>query len=434
MNFKKPENENYCGTVIKINNLIDLSNCDNIQGTNIFGNHVIISNDVKIGDIGVFFFVETQLSAEYASNNNLFRHKKLNKNTSVKGYIEDNRRIKAITMRQNKSCGLFIPLKSFSSYCDIKYFKIGDSFDEIKGVKICNKFIIKRLKTKSLNPKKKKYIKKSKIIQGQFNFHKDTLQLGKNIHTIKENDFISISYKLHGTSAITSKVLCKKKLNYFYKLLKLFRINIVDKMYDNLYSSRRIVKNDSMNPKHIKHFYDVDIWGVANNQLKEFLDDGMTIYSEIVGYLPSGKMIQKHYDYGCSPNTYDIYIYRITYTNPTGNIFEFSYKQIIDWCKERNLKYVPEIYYGKAIDFFNENKNILKSDKEVQFSIDLLEILIKKYLEKDCWMSKNKVPAEGIVVRKECNHFKAFKLKSFRFLQKETENLNKGFIDIEEEN
>lgn len=433
MKFKKPENENYCGTIIKINNLIDLPNCDNIQGTNIFGNHIIISNDVKIGDVGAFFPVETQLSIEYTSDNNLFRHNELNKYTFVRGYLEDNRRIKAIKMRQNKSCGLFMSLESFSSYCDIMDFKIGDSFDEIKGVKICNKFIIQRKKIKSLN-QNKQYIKKSKIIQGQFNFHKDTLQLGKNIHVIKENDFISISYKIHGTSAIISKVLCKKKLNYFYKLLKLFKINIVDKIYDNLYSSRKVVKNDDMNPKHIKHFYDIDIWGVVNNQLKEYLDDGMSIYVEIVGFLPSGKFIQKQYDYGCSPNTHDVYIYRITYTNPTGNIFEFSYKQIVDWCKERNLKYVPELYYGKAIDFFNENKNILKSGKELQFSRDLLEVLIEKYLEEDCWMCKNKVPAEGIVVRKECNDFKAFKLKSFRFLQKETKNLDKGVIDIEEEN
>ena len=433
MKFKKPENENYCGTIVKINNLIDLSNCDNIQGTNIFGNHVIISNDVKLEDVGVFFPAETQLSIEYASENNLFRHNELNKDTFVKGYIEDNRRIKAITMRQNKSCGLFMSLESLSSYCDIKDFNIGDSFDEIKGSKICNKFIIQRKKIKSLN-KNKQYVKKSKIIHGQFNFHKDTLQLGKNMHVIKENDFISISYKIHGTSAIISKVLCKKKLNYFYKLLKLFKINVVDKIYDNLYSSRKVIKNDDMNPKYIKHFYDIDIWGVVNNQLKEYLDDGMTIYAEIVGFLPSGKFIQKQYDYGCLPNTHDVYIYRITYTNPTGKVFEFSYKQIIDWCKERNLKHVLELYYGKAIDFFNENKHILKSDKKVQFSRDLLEVLIEKYLEEDCWMCKNKVPAEGIVVRKECNDFKAFKLKSFRLIQAHPSYGDAELIDIEEEN
>ena len=47
-------------------------------------------------------------------------------------------------------------------------------------------------------------------------------------------------------------------------------------------------------------------------------------------------------------------------------------------------------------------------------------------------MCTNKVPEEGIVVRKEslfsCD---AYKLKSFRFFEKESSDLDAGVVDIE---
>ena len=433
MKFKKPENLNYCATIIQIKKLITFSNCDNIQGALIFGNQVIVSIDVKVGDIGIFFPTETQLNEIYVSENNLYRHNELNKDNDKKGYLEDNRRIRTIRMRQNESCGLFMPLESLSFCYKIEKFKIGDTFDEINKIKICNKYIIKIKKTQGLG-NNKKYIKKSKLLDKQFKFHKDTLQLGKNMHKIKENTIIQISYKVHGTSVIISKVLCKKKLNYFYKFLKLIRIKIIDTIYDNLYSSRKVVKNDDMNPNNIKNFYNFDIWGIVNDQLKEYLNDGLTIYAEIVGYLPDGGHIQKGYDYGCKENTHSIYIYRITYTNITGTVFEFSTQQMREWCEGHNLQTVPELYYGKAIDFFKNNEDIIQTEYNLDFNRDLLEILIQKYLKNNCYICKNKVPVEGIVVRTEKNQFEAFKLKSFEFLKRETKQLDKGVIDIEEQN
>ena len=43
----------------------------------------------------------------------------------------------------------------------------------------------------------------------------------------------------------------------------------------------------------------------------------------------------------------------------------------------------------------------------------------------------NKVPEEGICVRKEGLVIEIFKLKSFRFLEKESKQLDKGEVDIE---
>lgn len=420
-----PVNENYCATITTIKTVFDLENCDNINGTVIFGDNIIIGKDTKVGDIGVYFPAETQLSIKYASDNNLHRHSELNVNKEKKGYLEDNRRIRTMKMRGNKSMGLFMPLSSLSFYVDINDLKDGDTFDEINGVPICNKYFVKK---KEYGSKKhgEKYVKKSRLIDNQFRFHTDTTQLGKNIHKIREDDIISITYKLHGTSGISSKVLCKKKLSLYQKFLKLIGADIITTEPYNLYSSRRVVKNDDMNVKMYPS--KDDIWKHANERLKDFLINGESIYYEIVGFMPDGSAIQKMkkpYDYGCKQGEFEIYIYRITYTSPDGKVFEFSTKQIQDWCNKMNLNAVPELYYGKACDLF---------EMEKWDSDEFLKRLGEKYLEKNCHMCNNKVPGEGIVVRVEKIDFEAYKFKSFAFKNAETKQLDKGVEDIEDNN
>lgn len=421
MKFNKPVNENYCANIVKIKTLIPLENCDNIQSTLIFGNRIIISKDVRVGDVGVFFPAETQLSYEYAYMNNLHRHTEHNLDKEKKGYLEDNRRIRTMKLRGNQSCGLFMPLSSLHSFIDdISDLKVGVCFDTIGDMPICNKYIVKRRMSQGGGSKKSKKPKVSKIIENQFRFHTDTAQFGKNSERFNSNDIISITYKLHGTSVVISKVQCKKKLNLIEKFLKFCRVNVVDKEYDNLYSSRKVVKNDELGSK-VSHYYNVDIWGMANDRLKDYLLDGMTLYAEIVGYLPNGTHIQKPYDYGEKEHEHGVYIYRITYTNPSGQVFEFSARQVQDWCRENNLKPVPQLYYGRVSDLFPD-----------KLGDDLTEALKEEFLEKDCFMCRNKLPAEGIVIRKEVNHFEAYKLKSFRFLERETKMMDKGEEDIEE--
>ena len=63
-----------------------------------------------------------------------------------------------------------------------------------------------------------------------------------------------------------------------------------------------------------------------------------------------------------------------------------------------------------------------------------LNTLKEKYNDKDCYMCNNKVPEEGIVIRKEGIEWEAFKLKSNKFYEYETKSLDSGQVDIEEEN
>ena len=61
-----------------------------------------------------------------------------------------------------------------------------------------------------------------------------------------------------------------------------------------------------------------------------------------------------------------------------------------------------------------------------------LELLIKEYLEKDDIYCNNKgLPDEGIVLSKRVDVFEGLKLKSFKFLRGESDELDKGGVDLE---
>ena len=71
-------NPNYCATIVAIDNVVELENCQNIQGTIIQGCHVIVSKDVKVGDIGIYFPVECSIKDIFLKDNNLYRDKARN--------------------------------------------------------------------------------------------------------------------------------------------------------------------------------------------------------------------------------------------------------------------------------------------------------------------------------------------------------------------
>lgn len=415
-------NQNYCGTVIEVKNIIPLDNCDNVVHCNIFGNLVIVSKDVKVGDIGVYFPPETQLMPEYLSSNNLYRHPELNKDKDKKGYFGDNGRIRTVKFRGHKSMGLFMPLDSLSYLGEVS-LEVGDEFNEIDDNEICKKYVVQKRVFGDSNKKKDRKPRESKIIDGQFRFHYETEQFGKNLHLFAPESIIHISKKVHGTSFVVGKNLCKKRINFVYKFMRFLGIPIIDKEYSMVYSSRKVIKNADLVEKKYQSYYKENIWETVANEIKDFMFNGMTVYGEIVGYLKNGRMIQKDYDYGCAEGTHRVYIYRITYTNDQGKVFEFSAKQVQDWCRMNGLNPVVELYYGRINNLFD-----LNSDSH--WHENLLEKLKEKYLEKDCDLCVNKVPDEGIVIRDETTN-SAFKLKSFRFYERETKILDSGKEDIE---
>ena len=94
------------------------------------------------------------------------------------------------------------------------------------------------------------------------------------------HNFFANGILIHNTSAIFAHVLCRKKLTFFEKVKKIFGVKVNELEYGDIFSSRSVIKNRYINP-NCGSFYSVDVWGWADDVIKPYLDDGMTIYSYI---------------------------------------------------------------------------------------------------------------------------------------------------------
>lgn len=437
MTLRPPKNENYCATIVEVKSINVLPNCDNLVSIGIFGNSVIVSKDTKVGDIGIFFPVETALSKEFLSKNNLYRHPELNEDTSKKGYFEDNGRVRAIKFRGAKSEGFFAPL-FFLDHFGPPDLQVGDEFDFIGSTKICEKYIVPVQSTPATGKRhNKKSIKISRLVENQFRLHYDTAQLAKNLARLDPDTYISISAKFHGTSWAVGNVLTKRKLTWRDKIARFFGAQVQETEYDIIFSSRNVIKNGYLSSSG-DGFYDFDIWKDIRDKIGNLLPKGISVYGEAVGYLPSGKWIQKGYHYGCKPKHYETYVYRVTYTNPEGKVIELDWPQLKQFCKDYGFHMVHEYYYGRVSDIphFDNTKVAFLLDPNA-WREGFLDFLKKssKYGMNDqmCKFCNNEVPSEGIVIR--IDHLKeseAYKLKNFRFLERESKDLDAGEVNIED--
>jgi hypothetical protein len=434
---------------------------DNLVKVTVFGNDVLTKKDADEDQLYLFFPAECVISAEYLSKNNEFRNNILNGDTNQRGYFEENGRVKAIKFKGVISTGYLAPLSTLrefytkrngvgivtandENYYNVSQLKVGDEFTTIDGVDICKKYIPKHIYTPGQGGKESRHNKKlkrfDKLVPNQFRFHQNTSHLAKNLHLFNPDDIIIITDKWHGTSAVFSNVLVNVDLGWYERIIlkvaeTLLGKKIARTKYDNIYASRSIVKNQYINKEQGGGYYGEDIWVIVNKELEGKVEQGVTLYGEIVGYLPSGKELQKGYDYGCisSPITplyeHKFLVYRITYTKPNGEVIEYSWNQIKEYCKKYSIEYVKELYFGAFRSMYDRHI----SGGLGTINEEVLKLLQEVYLEKDCPYCKNKVPAEGICVRIDGKStYSTFKLKSKRFLERETKSLDAGEISMED--
>lgn len=421
--------KNYVCSVVEIKEIFPIESADKIVRTIIFNNNVVISKNVKIGDKMLYFCSGTKLNVDFCKHNNLLTDEEQNRD-KVKGYISHKQfRVKAIKLKGIISDGILLPLNSLAFYFLPKErysLEIGDEFTELDDITICEKYFVP-IKNNGTENKQSKSVKISRLVENQFFLHNDTDNLRKNIDKISPEDIIGIHYKKHGTSVVIGNVLVKKQLNWIKKIISKF-VQVVDTEYDIVYSSRKVIKNGYLNTNP-NSYYSTDIWGDVKEEIKDKIPKNYTLYGEILGYEKSGSAIQKDYDYGCKQGEYKFYVYRITIVNPDGKLLELSDKQIEEFCEKNGLLYKDTfIYYGKAKDLFNSNYSDI-----IQWREELLKTLEINFNEKDCYICSNKVPEEGIILRKEnSEYYEAYKLKSKRFLLKESELQEQEITNLED--
>ena len=445
-------NPNYLAKIVSIQDFQKHPNADRLKLVNVDGFIVSVGIDTQPG-IFIYFPVECQISDWYLKVNNLYRDKTLNSDQeATPGFFDEKGRVKALKLRNFISEGLVMPLDSLYKVFEKEFIDqytdtfVNKEFDTVNDRLLVKKYVIKEY-VKGMKSARKVKRYDDTIVEGQFRYHPDTEQLKKNMFELSLNDTIQISDKWHGTSAIFCNLLTKRKLSILEKIKKFFKFNVQTTEYKKFCSSRTVVKDPDLNKSLGQGYYDVDIWNIGLDVIKPHLYPGMSIYCELIGYTPTGRMIQKNYDYGCEylPEKYDyskmsplemyidklfnIYIYRITNTDSDGKVTEFSPSQIKDWSGHFGFSCVHELYYGTIENYISKFEEVDTHNWHEQF----LKLLSSEYLEKKCKYCKHDVIAEGIVLRVDINNkFKAFKLKSLQFLGMESKALDNNEQGIEE--
>lgn len=423
--------ENYTATVVRLPPKQKVEGLDRLMKVTVFGNDVLVGKDSDENCLYLFFPAECVLSEDYLSRNNEYRHSEKNIDRSKTGFFEDSGRVKAIKFKGVISTGYLAPITSLPAEVHtvdglVTKLHAGDEFNVINGYALCKKYKPARMQASGNAESRfnKKLRRFDKLVANQFRFHVSTPPLAKCMNQIHPEDRLVITHKWHGTSAVFSNVLIKKELSWRGKLAQFLGIDVVTTAYDNLYSSRSVIKNQYINKEATAGYYNEDIWGIVNNEIKDKIEQGISLYGEIVGYLTTGKHIQHGYDYGCGENQHKFVVYRVTYTKPDGTVIEYNWDQLRAYCAKYQLETVKEIPFVGAD----------KLAKDEHWHENLLAQLQMTYLEEDCPFCHNKVPAEGIVLRVDNRDtFTAFKLKSKRFLERETKQIDAGTVDIEEE-
>lgn len=428
----------HVGYIVKIEHLRPHTNADRLQIATIFGNDVIVDLNVAIGDIGVYFPSDLQLSKEFCEINDLVRRKDENGNPCG-GYLDpDKRNIRPIKLRGEKSDGIYLPIKCLE-YTQGR-LKIGDRIDVVNGHEICCKYIpVIKNKTSSKTKKCNKVRKHTAPVAPLFIEHADTEQLNYNLDAFKAGDQIEITLKMHGTSNRVAyvPVLKKFKRTLFDRILGREGKPIYE--YDYISGTRRTVLDSFNGGSYGSNAFRKQF----EDRLRGKLYKGEEVYFEIVGFTDAGAPIMpigdnnkvgkdfvKQYgektvfSYGCAPDDKNLpqsemYVYRMTMTNEDGAVVEYTPDFMRYRCEQMGVKCVP-VFAKATIDC--EGVHIYAPDNELYGFVhetdnvgDTVKLVAEKYYDGPDPIGKTHV-REGVVVRiVNRPKFCAYKHKNFNF-------------------
>jgi hypothetical protein len=426
MKLEAPENPNYAANIVRVRNLVPLEGLDNLVAVPLLGYQALVSKDTPVDELAVLFTAESQLSLEYAYENNLHRHGDLNKIESEQGYLEDNRRVKAIKLRGHNSNALLMPLASlrpFAKQSELDTLVEGDIFDKLNGKEIVRKFYVKQ--PQNARKVDKNAIKKFRRVDERFlPTHWDTENYWRNAHAIPADAPVVVTQKLHGTSIRIGHTIVKRKLTWLERVATKLGVKVATTEFDHVYGSRKVIK-DPNNPDQA-HYYGTDLWGDFGKTLDDLIPENFIVYGELIGWTPDGQPLQKNYTYDVPQGEAHLYIYRVALVTNGGLLIDLSWDQVKHFAEDRGLKTVPEFWRGfhadLEIDYFIDKR----------FS-DELSGLHSAY-NIPVPLSAPKTVDEGVCVRTDIGRAPyILKAKSPLFLAHETKMLDEGAADLEVE-
>lgn len=459
----KPE---YACEVVRIGQVTPISGSDFLGVVEIHpGMPIVVRKDlVREGDVMFYVDTECQLNKDFLRINNQFEDSSMNADPNQTGYINKYGRVRMMRLRGQESMGYLFSEESMNNYLYINKLPmfgtrnpldlhVGEVFDTINNERFVKAYVPPATKrkgakrkggtTQKSNQRDKKLKRFYRIIPNTFSFHYDTGQLEKNIHRFEPDDVVDISVKLHGTSAVFAHIPVRRQLTFFEKVKKFFGFKVQLTEYDHIYSSHSVIKNQYINRNVTPGYYKVDVWRYWNALIKEYIPKDTTIYGEIVGFTPIGSCIQKDYDYGCAPGMSKLMIYRINTNTDDGKSYEWNVGEVKQWTENLinvikkdgdeeladRIHPIDVLWHGTLHQLFPD----IPVDQD--WGSAVVHALANKkdwHMEESEPLCNNKVPREGIVIRKYNDPLKeVFKLKTIQFKRRERGLVDEGYVDTE---
>ncbi|MDY0829078.1 RNA ligase family protein [Microbacterium sp. BG28] len=355
--FTIEDSANYAAQVVRVPAPFSLPNADRLVGLGIFGYTVITQKDgtLREGDLAVFFPAECQISDALAWAANLYRHAERNIDPSQTGYLEDNRRVRALKLRGTVSNGLILPVSVVADAFGVPEsdFVEGTAFDAINGDEVSRKYRVKepaaQVSREAANVKKAF----KRVTDKQFPVHIETDQYLRNEHLISDEDILIVTQKLHGTSFRAGRVPVRRKLTWLERLAKRLGVKVAEAELDVVFGSRQVIK-DIHNP-HQAHYYGVDLWSAFGQTIEDRIPSNVIVYGELVGWTRDGAAIQSGHTYGVPHGAAELYLYRVAIVTDGGDLYDLSWDQVRTFANEHGFNHVAELWRGAKRDFVLEN-------------------------------------------------------------------------------
>ena len=376
----------HCGFIVEVTQLRPHTNADKLQIATFFRQDVCVGLDTKIGDKGLFLPCDLQLSMDFCLENNLLRV--MPDGTKGPGYMDpDKRNVKAIRLRGEKSSGIYLPISCLEyTGIDVNTLTLGEHITIVNGHEICKKYIpnkanYPRTSAGGAGARTKRRAKRT--VAPTFYEHKDTEQLVYNLGEFKPGDEVEITLKIHGTSQRTAHVPVLQHDKYqTSSLLKGFLLKHMPQKFVDKYAEKwgePIYEHDyiSGTRRTVMDTFEGGFYGSNEfrEQYHEFfkgkLWKGETVYYEVAGFTHTGQPIMATvsnagvndknfmktygktttFSYGCEPDGLPekrshMWVYRMTMTNPDGEVVEYTPDFMRYRCEQMFVDCVPLLWKG----------------------------------------------------------------------------------------
>ena len=408
---------NYAAEVVQLkeSNFVRLEGLDRLVGVAIKGQVALVQKgQFQAGDTAVLFPTECQLSDAFCKEQGLYREDG--------GYIEKNRRVRAIKLRGHYSTALLL-----SNTEDIPE---GTIFDTIDGVEVCRKYVPRTDRRQNNSVAVAKKNKTPYVDAKFFPEHMDTRQFHRFPELLDPKKVTYITQKLDGTSVRLGYTYVNRKPTLKERIAKWFGVDAAPTMAV-VGGSRKVVKTDP-NRSEGGDFYDVDIWAHATERYGELIPPNVIVYGELVGFVPgTSTPIQPKYTYNVAKGDYELYVYRVAVITSDGQEYDLPDSTMREFCAARGLKVVPLLTVvgddgtgsSQWSSFLAQFTDIRMAEQNRSGALYTVEPPVP--------LSDPDTVDEGVVLRQDGLRPTLLKVKGPVFLQTETEQLDEGVGDYD---